>query len=58
MLGIKFELTGSLTDEYGEDFNDWSCCPFIRAWIKDNELREVFVVECNMILWALTLCFE
>jgi hypothetical protein len=58
MLGIKVELTGSFTDENGDNFNDWSYCPFLKAWIKDDDLREEFVVECNMILWALTLCFE
>jgi hypothetical protein len=58
MLGIKVELTGSFTDENGESFNDWRCCPFVQAWIKDDELREEFLIECNMILWALTLCFE
>ncbi len=57
MLGIKIELTGNVTNEYGDEFFDWCSCPFIKAWIKDEELRQEFLIECNMILWALKLCF-
>jgi hypothetical protein len=57
MLGIKVELTGELYDTNDRIINQCSKCPFINAWIKDEELREEFLIKCNIILWALKLCF-
>ena len=55
MLIIKAKLTGELTDEYNDGV--FGKCHHLRAWIENEELQEEFLMECNSILWALTLCF-
>jgi len=55
MLIIKAKLTGELTDEYGDSVHGE--CIFVKTWVENEALNEEFLVDCNTILWALTLCF-